>query len=115
MSGRHIFIGHCDNKEVQMPNFIVGGLLAALLLAGGAGVAPQSGIAETDDSITARVQASLAGDSQLALRKFEISTQNGIVHLAGTVPDTEAAKRAIHLVEATEGVRGVWVNFEAEN
>lgn len=98
-----------------MRNPMVGGLLAALLLVGSASAAPQSGITETDDGITARVQESLARDGQLALRKFEISTQDGIVHLAGKVPDTEAAKRAIQLVEATEGVRGVWVNFEADN
>lgn len=69
---------------------------------------------EPDDaSITASIQARLAGDALLASGKIAVVTHDGLVHMEGLVASADAARRAIYLAEATDGVRGVWVDFEA--
>ena len=100
-----------------MHKHVLSGIFAGfVLMAGSAAAAPQVQVQQPagDEHITARVHERLSQEATLAPENIVISTRNGIVHMEGKVPSADAAKRAIHLAEATEGVRGVWVNFEAE-
>ncbi|WP_382328139.1 BON domain-containing protein [Hydrogenophaga sp. UC242_50] len=57
-----------------------------------------------DVAITAKVNAALAGDSQLSALKINVDTTNGHVELKGTAPDPAARDRATVLAAAVEGV-----------
>ncbi len=57
-----------------------------------------------DVAITAKVNAALAGDSQLSALKINVDTNNGHVELKGTAPDPAARDRATVLAAAVEGV-----------
>ncbi|MBU7572189.1 MAG: BON domain-containing protein [Hydrogenophaga sp.] len=57
-----------------------------------------------DVAITAKVNAALAGDSQLSALKIDVDTTNGHVELKGTAPDPAARDRATVLAAAVEGV-----------
>lgn len=57
-----------------------------------------------DVAITAKVNAALAGDSQLSALKIDVDTTNGMVELKGTAPDPAARDRATVLAAAIEGV-----------
>lgn len=58
----------------------------------------------SDVAITAKVNAALAGDSQLSALKINVDTSNGHVELKGTAPDPAARDRATVLAAAVEGV-----------
>lgn len=58
----------------------------------------------SDVAITAKVNAALAGDSQLSALKIDVDTTNGHVELKGTAPDPAARDRATVLAAAVEGV-----------
>lgn len=89
-------------------------LLFVLALAPGPAKADAAPAPVLDSRITEQVYAKLAQDQELARDKIRVATRNGVVHMRGTVPSTEAAKRAIRLAEAAPGVKGVWVDFVAE-
>lgn len=57
-----------------------------------------------DMAITTKVNAALAGDSQLSALKIDVDTSNGHVELKGTAPDAASRDRATVLAAAVEGV-----------
>lgn len=61
-------------------------------------------IGAADVAITAKVNAALAGDTQLSALRINVDTHNGLVELKGTAPDAAARDRATMLASAVEGV-----------
>lgn len=72
--------------------------------AAGNEAADKIAIGAADVAITAKVNAALAGDSQLSALKIDVDTTNGLVELKGTAPDPAARDRATVLAAAVEGV-----------
>jgi osmotically-inducible protein OsmY len=72
--------------------------------AAGNEAADKIAIGAADVAITAKVNAALAGDSQLSALKIDVDTTNGHVELKGTAPDPAARDRATVLAAAVEGV-----------
>lgn len=99
---------------MQKLGWLSGALAALALVSGSALAAPQGPDSVRDDSISEQVLARLIQEGQLSADKIDVRTRNGFVTIQGKVPSADAAKRAILLAEATDGVRGVWVDFEAE-
>ncbi len=60
-----------------------------------------------DVAITAKVNAALAGDTQLSALRINVDTNNGLVELKGTAPDAAARDRATMLASAVDGVMKV--------
>lgn len=58
----------------------------------------------SDASITAKVNAALAADTQLSALAIDVDTSNGQVELKGTAPTAAAKDRATTLAAAVEGV-----------
>ena len=57
-----------------------------------------------DATITAKVNAALASDTQLSALAIDVDTSNGQVELKGTAPTAAAKDRATTLASAVEGV-----------
>ncbi len=72
--------------------------------AAGSEAADKMAMGAADVAITAKVNAALAGDSQLSALKIDVDTTNGMVELKGTAPDPAARDRATVLAAAVEGV-----------
>ena len=61
-----------------------------------------------DSEITAKVKTKLASEHLSSLARIHVDTDpDGVVYLSGTAPTEKAAKRAVKLAEATEGVTSV--------
>jgi len=60
-----------------------------------------------DASITTRVKAKLAEDSEVRARDVKVETYNGVVQLSGFVGTTAEARRAVELTRDVPGVRSV--------
>lgn len=60
--------------------------------------------ATPDSVITAKVKAQMMADETIRSSQFDVSTQNGVVTLTGTVATQETKDRAIHLARDTSGV-----------
>lgn len=60
-----------------------------------------------DASITASVSAGLAKDPELSAIKIDVDTKNGVVHLSGPAPTTNARERATEIAKAVKGVNSV--------
>ncbi len=61
-------------------------------------------VALGDAGITAAVKTSLAADPGLSAVKIDVSTEGGVVSLAGPAPDAKARDRAEVLAAAPQGV-----------
>lgn len=61
-------------------------------------------VGAVDMAITAKVNAALAGDTQLSALRINVDTHNGLVELKGTAPDAAARDRATMLASAVDGV-----------
>lgn len=72
--------------------------------AAGSEAADKIATGAADVTITAKVNAALAGDSQLSALKIDVDTSNGHVELKGTAPDAASRDRATVLAAAVEGV-----------
>lgn len=59
----------------------------------------------TDSEITAAVKAKLMMDENVAARRIDVNTEDGIVTLRGTVATSEEANRAVELAQTADGVR----------
>jgi hyperosmotically inducible protein len=83
-------------------------LLLAVALAGCSSMMGQSAERTLDDSaITTAVKSKLAAERAGTLTKVDVETENGTVHLTGTVPDTAAKQRAAQLARQVNGVVAV--------
>jgi hyperosmotically inducible periplasmic protein len=64
--------------------------------------------AKADDiSVTAKVNAALAGDPKLSALKINVDTTQGHVSLSGTAPDAASRDRATELARSVKGVVSV--------
>ena len=62
----------------------------------------------TDNAwVTTKIQAQFFTDDQIKSRRIDVSTNNGVVTLAGQVDSQEEQDRAVRLAQQTEGVRRV--------
>jgi hyperosmotically inducible periplasmic protein len=95
---------------------------SASFVAGGTAVraAPDStdssatvGAALSDTSITAQVKAKFATDSRLKGSDVSVTTNNGVVTLMGSTPNSEAKHAAESLASNVSGVRSVNNQIEA--
>lgn len=77
--------------------------MAAVASQRGKGPAAQ----RTDDQIKAVIEAALTDDPWLDASGVQVSVQQGIVTLTGTVPSREAKRRAEALADRVGGVRDV--------
>jgi osmotically-inducible protein OsmY len=63
--------------------------------------------AVSDATITASVNAKLAGDSELSMLRINVDTVDGKVALRGNAPTPSARDRATQLASSVDGVRSV--------
>jgi hyperosmotically inducible protein len=63
--------------------------------------------AVSDATITASVNAKLAGDKELSALRINVDTVDGKVALRGSAPTATARDRATQLASAVDGVRSV--------
>lgn len=75
------------------------GLLAVAALTAACG--------QTDMGITTAVKAKLAADDTVKAYEINVTTQEGVVTLEGTVETSSARDRAVMLARETDGVREV--------
>jgi hyperosmotically inducible periplasmic protein len=59
----------------------------------------------TDREVTAGVKEKLMTDENVAARRIEVNTENGVVTLRGTVATPTEADRAVELAKTADGVR----------
>jgi len=75
---------------------------------GTSGSTTQKAGAYVDDSvITAKVKAAFVEDQQVSALKIKVTTKQGVVTLAGSVPTAEAGQHALQLAAAIDGVKDV--------
>lgn len=60
-----------------------------------------------DASITAKVNAALAGDKELSALRVDVDTRDGVVTLSGPAPTASAKERAAELALKVKGVASV--------
>jgi hyperosmotically inducible protein len=77
-----------------------GGSSAASLGGGGRG-----GPKVPDSDIVATIKAAFKQDDQLAGASIDVTANNGVVTLSGSVPNAQAYNRAISLARGAPGVR----------
>lgn len=77
--------------------------MSAALPAFAADRAPNS-----DDAITAKVQAALAADKRLQIKTpLDVSTRDGVVRIVGDVESAAMVYRAVETTRSVEGVKNV--------
>jgi hyperosmotically inducible protein len=87
----------------------VAALVWAAALASGcasAAGAPSEPLA-TDAALAARVRTGLLADPLVGSLAIAVEAHDGIVTLAGNVPDASAARRVLDIVRGTPGVLGI--------
>ena len=57
-----------------------------------------------DGWITTKIQAQYFADADVKARQIDVTTDNGVVTLAGTVDDENARKQAVEIAKNTDGV-----------
>ena len=85
--------------------------LVATLVAAGAAEARSVGQVIDDTAITTQVKAKLTADRLSNLTKIEVTTNEGIVTLAGVVDEPERKARAAEIVSTVNGVKGLVNNI----
>lgn len=86
--------------------------LAAMILALASACAPTSSRPSTgeyidDATITTRVKAALAGDSEVKAREVNVETYTGVVQLSGFVDSQAEIRRAVEIARDVPGVKSV--------
>lgn len=100
--------------------FVLSGCVAAAVgtgaAVGGYALAKDKGTVGTytDDSvITSKIKGKYLADIHLKAYNISVSTYNGAVVLAGSVPNAEMWQKAIEIAQTTQGVKSVNVtNFK---
>jgi hyperosmotically inducible periplasmic protein len=80
--------------------------LVVLMLVAGSPFLADAGAAE-DTMITTKVKTKLTTDRVKNLVSVNVDTNNGVVHLKGTVPNEQAKAEAERLAKDTDGVISV--------
>jgi hyperosmotically inducible periplasmic protein len=71
-------------------------------------IAQSSASLVVDDAmLSSKVQAVLGADPQTASLRIAVDAKDGVVSLAGAVPNADVGAHVMHLVAAIEGVRDV--------
>jgi hyperosmotically inducible periplasmic protein len=88
---------------------LLGAIVVLTLVSGPALVASADSLGTKldDTTITTKVKAKLTTDSVKTLVKVHVDTQNGVVHLQGTVPSEADKAEAERLARSTDGVKDV--------
>ena len=90
--------------------------LFTLLLLLGCGVAPQdpppTSIKAIDQTVVATAQMNLKTDAELASSQIQVSAENNLLVLRGTVPSEDAKKRAEGIALKTARVEKVANHLE---
>jgi hypothetical protein len=85
--------------------------LVVTLAAAGAVEARSVGQVIDDTAITTQVKAKLTADRLSNLTKIEVTTNDGIVTLAGVVEEPERKARAAQIASSVDGVKGLVNNI----
>ena len=94
------------------------GLAAALVLVAfvsGCTTTQQPGEQMDDGAIATQVKAKLAGERFSNILNIEVNVTNGIVTLAGEVPNAEVRAEAERETRSVSGVKGVNNNLQVSN
>lgn len=67
-----------------------------------------------DTAITEKVKAALTSDTRTKAAQIEVSTNNGMVQLAGSVADQTAKYAATEVARSVAGVKGVLNQLEVK-
>jgi hyperosmotically inducible protein len=81
--------------------------LAAMLLSTAATAVATAADDPKDAALTERVKAALGGDSELAARKIEVETRDGVVQLSGFVDSEDQRTAALMRARSVHGVHEV--------
>ena len=89
--------------------YLVGLILAALMVVGAAGdPGPGSnGETRTDDWVTVKIQTALYRDLRFMGRRLSVDTVQGVVTLRGKVDSDADARAAAEIARSVEGVKDV--------
>lgn len=91
----------------------VTGLILVFLLAGCQALTGKTAGQNVDDAaITASVKAKLVGEKASNLTRIDVDTNEGVVHLNGTVASTEDKIGAEDLARSVKGVKNVVNNLQ---
>jgi hyperosmotically inducible periplasmic protein len=109
-----------QNRNTLFRNTLIAAALSAVGAVGIAGAdandttvpqpQPQSdntGMTNTDSSITAQVKAKLMADDSLKGSNISVTTTDGVVSLAGTLATSASKQAAIDLTKGIAGVKSV--------
>lgn len=66
-----------------------------------------AGVVVSDDAITASAKSALSADAQIAGLPIKVTTRQGVVVVAGEVPNTAVGERVLQIVAAVSGVKDV--------
>lgn len=66
-----------------------------------------SGNLVDDTTITTKIKAKVLADKNLSILKIDVSTTNGVVHLAGNVESDSQASELFDIVESVSGVKDI--------
>jgi len=95
----------------MIPRLLLLACLATTVFPGCGGGGPSIRTMNTgtmdDATVTARVKTVLLNDQQINATKIDVSTENGVVTISGTVRNQADEQRAIELVRQTPGVKDV--------
>ncbi len=69
--------------------------------------APATAVAQPDPWVTAKIQAKYFVDDDVKARNIDVSTQNGVVTLQGSVGSEAERRQAVAIARSTDGVRDV--------
>ncbi len=88
--------------------------LTALALAGTVACSTNQSIGSQidDTAITTKINAKMAGSSDVSAFNVDVDTQDGVVRLSGTVKRTQAKRTAARIARNTRGVRRVINDIE---
>jgi osmotically-inducible protein OsmY len=81
--------------------------LSAACASGGSSRSASMSMPTDDASITAQVKTVLLNDPQVNATKIDVSSQNGVVTMSGTVRSKADEDRAVQLARQVRGVKDV--------
>jgi hyperosmotically inducible protein len=96
---------------ISLEKLIAGVALVAALAVTGVAEARSVGQVIDDTAITTQIKARLTADKLSNLTRIEVTTNNGVVTLAGVVEEPERKARAAQVASAVDGVKGVINNI----
>lgn len=104
-SGRHGTSGRRGRAGQTAPSMLLAAILTAAMAAacGGSAIRPVN----TDASISTRVRTALLNDTQVAATGINVTANNGVVTLSGSVRTAAERERAVAVARQTSGVADV--------